>query len=50
MTTDRHWNWKTDEIRSLPLDEIDERLARYRLLQPQQERDVTSSLKRYGQL
>lgn len=50
MTKDRCLDWKTDEIRSLPLGEIDERLARYRLLQPQQERDMTCSLKRYGQL
>ncbi len=50
MTTDRHGNWKTDDPRSLSLDEIDERLARYRLQQPQQERDMTCSLKRYGQL
>lgn len=48
--TDRHATWTSDDIRSLPLDWLDERLQRYRLVQPQQERAMAESLRRYGQV
>jgi hypothetical protein len=48
--TDRVLDWPADEIRSLALEEIDERLRRYRLVQPQVERKMAQSLQRYGQI
>lgn len=48
--TDRVIDWPTDEIRLLALEEIDERLRRYRLIQPQVERKMAQSLQRYGQI
>jgi hypothetical protein len=48
--TDRHESWTAEEVRSLALDELDERLQRYRLMQPKQERTMAQSLQRYGQM
>lgn len=48
--TDRHQDWKPDEVRPLALDRIDERLCRYRLAQPKLERKMAQSLERYGQI
>lgn len=48
--TDRVIDWPTDEIRLLALEEVDERLRRYRLVQPQLERKMAQSLQRYGQI
>jgi hypothetical protein len=48
--TDRVIDWPTDEIRLLALEEVDERLRRYRLVQPQMERKMAQSLQRYGQI
>jgi len=48
--TDRVIDWPTDEIRLLALEEVDERLRRYRLVQPQVERKMAQSLQRYGQI
>lgn len=43
-------NWRDDEIRSVPLERLDERFRRYRLVDPSAERAVRRSLERYGQL
>ena len=43
-------NWTEDEVRLLPLEQIDERLHRYRLSQPKLEKSMAQSLERYGQL
>jgi len=43
-------DWPADEIRPLALERIDERLRRYRLVQPQLERRMAQSLQRYGQI
>lgn len=43
-------NWTEDEVRLLPLEQIDERLHRYRLAQPKLEKSMAQSLERYGQL
>ena len=48
--TDRVLDWPADEIRLLALEEVDERLRRYRLVQPQVERKMAQSLQRYGQI
>jgi len=48
--TDRVIDWPADEIRLLALEELDERLRRYRLVQPQVERKMAQSLQRYGQI
>ena len=48
--TDRVTDWPADEIRLLALEEVDERLRRYRLVQPQVERKMAQSLQRYGQI
>jgi len=42
--------WPTDEIRSVPLERLDERFRRYRLVDAVAERAVRRSLERYGQL
>lgn len=43
-------HWPTDEIRSVPLERLDERFRRYRLVDAAAERAVRGSLERYGQL
>jgi len=43
-------DWMNDDLRALPLDRLDERLQRYRLIHPQRERMIGTSLQRYGQL
>ncbi len=43
-------HWPTDEIRSVPLERLDERFRRYRLVDAAAERAVRRSLERYGQL
>ena len=43
-------HWPTDEIRNVPLDRLDERFRRYRLVDVAAERAVRRSLERYGQL
>lgn len=48
--TDRRTTWESDEVRSLVLDQLDERLARYRLAQPKQEQLMARSIERFGQL
>ena len=48
--TDRPADWISDEVRPLALDQIDERLCRYRLAQPKLERKMAQSLQRYGQI
>ena len=42
--------WPVGEIRSLPLESIDERYRRYRLADRSAERAIRGSLERYGQL
>jgi ParB-like chromosome segregation protein Spo0J len=42
--------WPAGEIRSLPLESIDERYRRYRLADRSAERAIRGSLERYGQL
>ncbi len=42
--------WTSDEVRPLPLERIDERLHRYRLVQPALEKRMAQSLERYGQV
>ena len=42
--------WPEGEVRPLPLEEIDERLHRYRLAQPKLEKSMAQSLARYGQI
>jgi hypothetical protein len=48
--TNRLTSWAQEEIRPLPLERIDERLHRYRLVQPKREQAMAGSLERYGQL
>jgi len=48
--TDRHTTWRSDEVRSLKLSELDERFSRYRLAQPKQEQHMIQSIERYGQI
>jgi ParB-like chromosome segregation protein Spo0J len=48
--TDRDLLWIQDEVRPLPLEQIDERLHRYRLAQPKLETSMARSLERYGQV
>lgn len=43
-------NWGRDQVRCLALDTLDERLQRYRLIQPKLERQMTQSLRDYGQV
>lgn len=43
-------NWVGDQVRLLALDTLDERLQRYRLVQPKLERQMTQSLRDYGQV
>lgn len=47
MTTNA---WRNDEVRPVSLELFDERLQRYRLVQPRQERTLAQSLERYGQV
>ncbi len=42
--------WAQDEVQLLPLEQIDERLQRYRLAQPKLEKTMAQSLARYGQV
>jgi ParB-like chromosome segregation protein Spo0J len=42
--------WPGEVIRSLALDAFDERLQRYRLVQPKLERQMAASLRDYGQV
>jgi hypothetical protein len=42
--------WPEGEVRAIPLEEIDERLHRYRLAQPKLEKSMAQSLARYGQI
>jgi hypothetical protein len=42
--------WSGDSVQPLPLELLDERLQRYRLVQPGQERALAQSLQRYGQI
>jgi ParB-like chromosome segregation protein Spo0J len=48
MTT--HLVWRSDEVRPVALELFDERLQRYRLVQPRQERTLAQSMQRYGQV
>lgn len=48
--TDRDMLWIQDEVRPLSLEQIDERLHRYRLAQPKLETSMARSLERYGQV
>ena len=48
--TDRVALWRADEVRTLSLESLDERLQRYRLSQPQLERSMARSIQRYGQI
>ena len=41
-------NWTEDEVRLLPLEQIDERLHRYRLSQPKLEKSMAQSLEQIG--
>jgi ParB-like chromosome segregation protein Spo0J len=41
--------WPAGEMGSLPLERIDGRLQRYRLVQPKEEQRMAQSLERYGQ-
>ncbi|MBW2726646.1 MAG: ParB N-terminal domain-containing protein [Deltaproteobacteria bacterium] len=43
-------SWQQSEIRSLPLESLDERLRRYRLNVPEAVRVMEASLRRYGQI
>jgi hypothetical protein len=43
-------DWLPEEVRPLGLDQIDERLCRYRMVQPRLERKMAESLRRYGQV
>lgn len=43
-------DWGSDQVRYLALDTLDERLQRYRLVQPKLERQMTQSLQDYGQI
>ena len=49
MTGQRE-SWPADEVRSLPLELLDERLQRYRLAQPKLQQAMARSLERYGQI
>jgi len=42
--------WPEQAVCPVPLSEFDERFRRYRLSVPEVERDVTASLRRYGQM
>jgi ParB-like chromosome segregation protein Spo0J len=48
--TDHDTMWPQDEVRPLPLERLDERLHRYRLVQPKLEKSMARSLERYGQV
>ena len=48
--TDRHVNWKSEEVRMIALEQLNERLSRYRLNQPKQDQQMARSLERYGQI
>lgn len=43
-------DWVDDSVRPLPIEILDERLQRYRLVQPKLERQMLQSLQDYGQL
>jgi hypothetical protein len=47
---DSRTGWSSDQLRALPLECLDERLQRYRLIQPRRERMLADSPRRYGQL
>ncbi len=48
--TDRHANWKPEEVRVIALKQLNERLSRYRLNPPKQDQQMARSLERYGQI
>ncbi len=48
--TDRNLTWPQNEVRLLPLEQLDERLQLYRLAQPKLEKSMAKSLQRYGQV
>lgn len=48
--TDRQAGWKSEEVRMIALEQLDDRLARYRLNQPKQEQQMARSLERFGQM
>jgi len=48
--TDGNATWPQNEVRSLLLERLDERLQRYRLAQPKLEKSMAQSLQRYGQI
>ncbi len=43
-------DWASDQVRQLALETLDERLQRYRLVQPKLERQMAQSLRDYGQV
>lgn len=47
--TDSEHTWPAEDVRPLPLERIDARLQRYRLVQPKEEQRMAQSLERYGQ-
>ncbi len=48
--TDCNSTWSQNETRLLLLEQFDERLRRYRLVQPKLEKSMAESLQRYGQV
>ena len=48
--TDRHANWKSEEMRVIALEQLNERLSRYRLNPPNQDQRMARSMERYGQI
>jgi len=48
--TDRTSKWTQDDVRHLRLEQLNERLRRYRLAQPKLEKNMLQSLERYGQI
>jgi hypothetical protein len=48
-TTDREM-WSEDDMRSIELDQLDERFRRYRLSVPESTQAMAGSLRRYGQM
>lgn len=48
--TDRTSKWTQDDVRLLRLEQLNERLRRYRLAQPKLEKNMLQSLERYGQI
>ena len=42
--------WSEDDMRSIELDQLDERFRRYRLSVPESTQAMAGSLRRYGQM